>query len=113
MIRVAIHRESGGRIREFQVKGHAEYDEPGKDIVCAGVSAVTVGTVNAIEALLQVQLKARMKHGLLKVDVPDLSDEAMIDKVQLLLESMVVMLQSIEQSYGAYIAIQYNNEARR
>ncbi|MDQ1912403.1 ribosomal-processing cysteine protease Prp [Paenibacillus sp. GD4] len=112
MIRVAIRRESGGRIQRFQVDGHAQYDEPGKDIVCAGVSAVTVGTVNAIEALLKVQLKTHMKHGLLKVDIPEL-EEPLRDQVQLLLESMVVMLQSIEQSYGAYIALKDTNQARR
>ncbi|WP_437177576.1 ribosomal-processing cysteine protease Prp [Heyndrickxia camelliae] len=43
-----------GKIMSFQSEGHAYYDEPGKDIVCAGVSAVTFGTVNSIEALLGI-----------------------------------------------------------
>lgn len=106
MIRVAIKRASDGRIQSFRVKGHALYDEPGKDIVCAGVSAVTVGTVNAVEALLGLELQAITKHGLLEVTVPDRLEDALSEKVQMLLESMVVMLQSIEQSYGAYIAMQ-------
>jgi len=105
MIRVTIKRRPDGRIGSFRVKGHALYGDPGKDIVCAGVSAVTVGTVNAVEAVLGIGLEANMKHGLLEVDVPGQADEALAEKVQLLLESMVVMLQSIEQSYGAYIAL--------
>jgi uncharacterized protein len=113
MIRVSIERESSGRIRQFHVEGHAFYDEPGKDIVCAGVSAVTVGTVNAVEALLAIELKARMKHGMLKVEIPDSGAADTEDKVQLLLESMVVMLQSIAQSYGEYIALQDTKQARR
>jgi uncharacterized protein YsxB (DUF464 family) len=106
MIRVTIKRKPDGRIQSFRVKGHALYDESGKDIVCAGVSAVTVGTVNAVEALLGLELQVETKHGLLYAEVADLTDEALSSKAQLLLEAMVVMLQSIEQSYGAYIALQ-------
>lgn len=104
MINVTIRRGQDGKIERFRVEGHAYYDDPGKDIVCAGVSAVTVGTVNAIEALLGLELKTRVENGFLQADIPsgNLDPDG---KVQLLLESMVVMLQSIEQSYGAYIAI--------
>jgi uncharacterized protein YsxB (DUF464 family) len=110
MIRVKIRRKSDGLIESFQVKGHAMYDESGKDIVCAGVSAVTVGTVNSVEALLGVQLKASSKLGLLDVNVPDEVEGVLNEKVQMLLESMVVMLQTIEQSYGEYIALQDNKK---
>ncbi|WP_282941283.1 ribosomal-processing cysteine protease Prp [Paenibacillus sp. RC67] len=106
MIRVTIKRRPDDQIESFRVKGHALYGDPGKDIVCAGVSAVTVGTVNSVEAVLGIELKANVKHGLLDVRVPGHLDEADLEKVQLLLESMVVMLKSIEQSYGAYIALQ-------
>jgi uncharacterized protein YsxB (DUF464 family) len=112
MIRIRIDRKPDGRIGSFRVKGHAQYDEPGKDIVCAGVSAVTVGMVNAVEALLGVELQAGTKHGLLDVLIPDNLDEALNEKVQLLLEAMVVMLHSIEQSYGTYIAIQDRSKTK-
>ncbi|NOU96034.1 ribosomal-processing cysteine protease Prp [Paenibacillus sp. LMG 31456] len=106
MIRVTVKRKPDGCIESFRVKGHALYDESGKDIVCAGVSAVTVGTVNAVEALLGLELQVVTEHGLLHVQVADNLDAELKAKVQLLLESMIVMLQSIEQSYGAYIALQ-------
>ncbi|WP_281889029.1 ribosomal-processing cysteine protease Prp [Paenibacillus sp. YYML68] len=106
MIRIAIYRNTSGRIEWYEVDGHAEFDEAGKDIVCAGVSAVTVGTVNAIEALTGVKPGVRMKHGMLKVNALAAADAETDAKVQLLLEGMIVMLTSIEQSYGAYIAMQ-------
>jgi uncharacterized protein YsxB (DUF464 family) len=112
MIQVTMKRKPDGTIESFRVKGHALYDESGKDIVCAGVSAVTVGTVNAVEVLLGVELQAGTKHGLLDVRIPDSLDDALSEKVQLLLEAMVVMLQSIEQSYGTYIAIRDNTKTR-
>ena len=39
MTRCEFHTE-GERITGFSVSGHSDYDEPGKDIVCAAVSAV-------------------------------------------------------------------------
>lgn len=103
MIQVKIERGSDGRIRSFAVKGHAAYADPGEDIVCAGVSAVTVGTVNAIEALLGVTMDSQMENGFLQASVP--ATEGNKPEVQLLLESMIVMLQSIEESYGEHVAV--------
>ena len=49
MISVRITRASAeGTIVGFEIKGHANYAKRGEDIVCAGVSAVSVGTVNEI-----------------------------------------------------------------
>lgn len=48
MIRVRIKRKKNGNISSFQMSGHAEFAEYGQDIVCAGASAVSFGTVNAI-----------------------------------------------------------------
>jgi uncharacterized protein YsxB (DUF464 family) len=107
MIRVTVARNAkDGLIQSFRVEGHAEYDVPGKDIVCAGVSAVAVGAVNAIEALTGAKLKVKTKHGYLHAVVPKIDRTDASEKVQLLLESMVVSLRTIEQSYGAYIAMQ-------
>ncbi|MEX2415644.1 MAG: ribosomal-processing cysteine protease Prp [Paenibacillaceae bacterium] len=105
MIRVDIRRRSDRFICGFTVTGHAEYDVPGKDIVCSGVSAVTIGTVNAVEALLQLDLTPTVDSGYLSVEVPETMDPIIFQKCQLLLESMVVMLRGIETSYQTYITI--------
>lgn len=106
MIQVQIERRSADRaILSFSVEGHALFAEDGKDIVCAGVSAITVGTVNAVETLTGVVLKHIMHKGLLKVSIPDLHGEPEWAKIQLILESMVVMLATIQRTYGSYIAI--------
>lgn len=108
MIRVNIEQQSSDEsILSFSVDGHANYDESGKDIVCAGVSAVTVGTINAAEALLDVKMDVMMEHGLLKAVVPNHLDDSIYAQLQLQLKSMIVMLQSIEQSYGQYMSMTY------
>ena len=98
MIIVSILRQKDDNIVGFKVSGHANYADSGKDIVCAGVSAITVGTVNSIEELTGTVMKSKVKSGFLKTEVSE--------QVQLLLSSMVVMLKSIEDSYGTYIQIQ-------
>ncbi|QHW34181.1 ribosomal-processing cysteine protease Prp [Paenibacillus rhizovicinus] len=108
MITVSITRQSAAdsRIVSFAIEGHAKFANPGKDIVCAGVSAVSVGTVNAIEALAGVELPASMKSGWLRSEIPAGEHTADSDaKTQLLLESMIVMLDSIAASYGKYVVI--------
>ncbi|WP_442603485.1 ribosomal-processing cysteine protease Prp [Paenibacillus sp. KN14-4R] len=108
MIRVTIRRKDvkDSAITSFKVEGHANYDEHGKDIVCAAVSAITVGTVNSIEALTRVTPKTKVKSGLLQVEIPQGIDSQVAERVSLLLDSMVVMLNSIEETYSEHINVQ-------
>ncbi|WP_242457562.1 ribosomal-processing cysteine protease Prp [Insulibacter thermoxylanivorax] len=100
-------RDQDGMIIGYSVDGHAQYDEPGKDIVCAGTSAIAVGTYNAIESLLGLKPKYVMRKGKMRVDLTGLaiSDEETRQRLNLLLESMIVMMKTIEASYGDYIAV--------
>ncbi|MEK4512444.1 MULTISPECIES: ribosomal-processing cysteine protease Prp [Paenibacillus] len=106
MIVVSILRRQDNGIEGFEVKGHANYAKAGQDIVCAGVSAVTVGTVNSIEALTGIVMDSEMKNGFLNASLPSTVQPQAKDQAQLLLASMVVMLKGIEGSYGKYIKIQ-------
>jgi uncharacterized protein YsxB (DUF464 family) len=106
MIRVDIRRNVDRSINGFTVSGHADFDIPGKDIVCSGVSAVTIGTVNAIEALLGLDVNPQVKRGYINVNSCKAKDDDQHRMLQLLLESMVVMLQGIESSYGSYVKLQ-------
>ena len=106
MIKVTIKRSVDRSIIGFTLSGHAEYDEPGKDIVCAGVTAVAFGTVNSIEALLKLELNPKTpQRGHLEVEIPDTPDAKSNEHMQLLLESMVVMLKGIASSYGKYVKL--------
>lgn len=106
MIKVTfVRREGSGEVVSFRIEGHAQYAKPGKDIVCAAVSAISVGTVNSIEALAGVQLPATMKSGWLQSDIPHGVDASVNERVQLLIESMAVMLGTIAESYGRHVVI--------
>lgn len=106
MVKVEIIRSaSNGEIISYISEGHANYDGHGKDIVCAGVSAVTFGTVNSIEALLEIVPEHTIYEGFLKIVIPERIEPKNFEQVQLLLESMVVMLKSIQESYGEFLTI--------
>lgn len=108
MIRVAVYTEASGEITAFEVDGHAHYADPGQDIVCAGVSAVTIGTTNALEKLLEIDPDVEAaENGYLYVRLPQIDDRNVKDKAQLLLRSMLITLESIEQSYGSYVKVHY------
>lgn len=108
MITVMIERNHAGRIRRFSVSGHAGFDDPGKDIVCAGVSAVTVGAVNAVEKLTGLVPKAEMRGGWLSAEAPEDGGSRRESQAQLLLEGMIASLETIADAYGAYVQIQEN-----
>ena len=108
MIRMTINRKKTGFIHSFVLEGHAGFAKHGEDIVCAGASAISFGTVNSIIKLTGVNPDINMgESGFLQCTIPEnLSDEVQ-EKVQLLLEGMVVSLQTIEQDYGKHIKITF------
>ena len=88
-----------GNVDSLTVSGHALYANPGKDIVCAGVSAVVVGGVNALDPY----------DSYVKVTVNDESINFKTTKVekesQIILNTILVQLETIEKSYKKFIKI--------
>jgi uncharacterized protein YsxB (DUF464 family) len=86
-------------IKSVTTKGHANYDEYGKDIVCAGVSAVMVGSLNAIIEMTGITPKYSMKDGYLSMEVA--ADEL----TQQIVKVMLIQLKSIQESYPKNVHI--------
>lgn len=108
MIRVHIERTAKGKVSSFTMEGHAGFAEHGHDIVCAGASAVAFGSVNAIMALTGIEPAIEQSEsGYLKCSFPDQLSEDTSNQVQLLLEGMIVSLQTIERDYKSHIKITF------
>lgn len=105
MITVTIVRDGRDHISAFSVAGHARYKDPGKDIICAGVSAVSIGAVNAVEKLTGLVPEVEAEAGWLSASAPVSGDPARDGQVQLLLEGMIVALESIADEYGKFVKI--------
>lgn len=107
MIQVTVYR-SNNLMTAFELSGHAESGPYGYDLVCAGVSAVSIGAVNAVMELCEVDLEIKQgaEGGYLHVSLPDSLESESMTKVQLLFEGMLISLKSIEQEYNQFINIQ-------
>lgn len=84
----------------ISIKGHAHYAEPGKDIVCAGVSVLAQNLVASIEALTTDEIQYDMQPGSVEIKYRNLSEAA-----QLLIDSFLVGARMIEETYPAYVRI--------
>ena len=89
----------GKEVKSLTVSGHANYDKYGKDIVCAGVSAVVTGGINALEEQVN-NIEIINEDNKLGVKVINSND-----KIQIILNTILVQLQTIENSYKKYIKI--------
>lgn len=100
MIKVQVKKHHH-QIVYLSVVGHALYDEHGKDIVCAGVSAVTLGSFNSlIEHGFEKQLQFDMDEGKATVEVLENEHD-----IQVILETLIISLRSIEETYQEYIRV--------
>lgn len=95
MIKISIKN------KKIIIKGHANYDEYGKDIVCASCSSIVITSINAA----------------LRIDSKSLSYEEAKDKltitilndnkyVQILIENMLAMLKELVLTYKENIKIE-------
>ena len=89
----------GKDVKSLTVSGHANYDEYGKDIVCAGVSAIVTGGINALEPHIKniEIINESNKLGVIVIE----SNEV----IQVILNTMLTQLETIENSYKKYIKI--------
>jgi uncharacterized protein YsxB (DUF464 family) len=94
MVKVSISKD------KIVVSGHANYDEYGKDFVCAAVSATVLTTINAILSIDKSSINA-IEGDELIIEIK--KHDEITDK---LITNMVNSLKEIEKDYSKYIKIQ-------
>ena len=83
MIHVTILK-AGHQYKGFICVGHAGYAREGYDIICSAVSALTINTINSLEQFTEDDFEA----------------EQASEKAELLMKSLVLGLQTVEEEYG-------------
>lgn len=99
MINVLIKKD-GKKVTCLEIKGHAHSDEYGKDLVCAGVSAIITGGLNNLHDLDNYEILFEEGHVKLKV----LEDISAHDEV--VIETIITSLQTVEESNKKFVKIQ-------
>ncbi len=108
MIQAVIYRNRKHHICGFEVSGHAGYAEEGQDIVCAAVTVLVLNTVNALEQFTKTDFQCEAdesKGGFLSVWFPEIKKGIEDADTQLLLKTMILGLENMEQEYGRYITL--------
>jgi uncharacterized protein len=71
VLEVIFYRDSRDRLSSVFAHGHAEFAEPGEDIVCAAVSAILQGLRLGLEAYAGLPLDAAQESGELHLRWPE------------------------------------------
>ena len=105
MITVDITVNDEGKVTDVVMDGHANHGEYGHDIVCAGASAVLFGSVNAIMGLTSEKPDINYEDdgGYFQIRSVDTNNK----EAQLILQAMLVSLQTIEEEYNENIKLNY------
>ena len=101
MIQAIVSKDSHNNYKSFSCKGHADYDQSGKDIICSAVSMITINTINSIEQFTDCKFKGEMSNGNLFwefIEEPD-------DKTVLLMDSLVLGLNQLQEENSNYIKL--------
>ena len=98
MIHVTIFQNKYKECVGFQTEGHAEYADPGQDIVCAAASILVINTINAIEEFTEDDA------GMISYHLNHPSKDA-----QLLLNTMILGLEQMvdDDNYAEYIDLTF------
>ena len=98
----------------LSAEGHAGYDEPGKDIICAGVSSVTMALLNILlndethdKAEAETKFKLDVKNGQVMIrSSPILAAKFDRLKVRAYFKMAVIGLQALADEYPEHITIE-------
>jgi hypothetical protein len=94
----AVIVKRDGRTVNLRCEGHAYYDDPGRDIVCAAVSVLVINTINSIEKFCHYKVKMNSKEesGLIDCSFP----KPLPEGGELLIDSLCLGLSQIMNNYG-------------
>ena len=97
---IIVSRHDSG----ISITGHAHYAEPGKDIVCAGISTLVQSLIQSIEELTKDKIQYVMSPGKVDINFGNLSEHA-----QLLVDSFFVGVGLIADNYQNNVTVQALN----
>ena len=102
MIKIKL-RKDNNKVKEIIIKGHALYDDFGKDIVCAAASSTVITSINASLLINDKSLSYVEDDGL---DIKVLSGDEVTTKI---IDNMLSNLEELAKAYPKNIQIKEEN----
>ena len=100
MIKIVIKRdESSQKITSIEVKGHSGKDVKGKDLVCAAISAIMTGGMNALSDK-EYDFKLDSGHAYIKaLDIPSYYDAVVLRTIE-------TQFKTVEESEKDFVRVE-------
>ena len=95
MIAVSVRKDG------IEVSGHANYAEAGKDIVCAGMTALTQTLIRSMQGLTRDEIEYEVSPGRADIHYRNLSEEG-----RLLIDSFFIGVCLIADEFPEYVRIE-------
>lgn len=86
--------------KEITIKGHALYDDYGKDIVCSAVSSIVITTVNALISLDKESINYQLVNDKMVIQIKKDNRTTLI-----LINNMISLLIKLSQDYPKNIQV--------
>lgn len=111
MINITITKQ-GELIYAIQAKGHSGYSNAGSDIICSAVSTLTQNCEKGLKELLKIDTEFVLDEAqpYLFVALPKSLTEQEMHDAQIILNSTVLGLKDLADSYPKYISIKEKQE---
>lgn len=97
----AIFQRQGGSLLGVRVSGHAEYADPGQDIVCASVSSAVMLTANTITEIFHIPAEVSAEGDAVIIHLSD-GDQTGIR----LLDGLYLHLTEIQNEFPGNLKLQ-------
>ena len=94
MIEVSVRKD------RVSVIGHSGYDQPGRDVVCAGVTALCQTLVGSIESLTEDAIEYEISPGRADIQYGNLSE-----KSKTLVDSFFIGICMIADEFPDYVRL--------
>jgi len=90
------------RVKENQIiiEGHSNYNDYGKDIVCASISSIIITTINGLLKIDKDCINYKDEEGFIKIDI--LKHDKYVD---ILIGNMIDLLKELEKQYKKNIKV--------
>lgn len=94
--------------QSFDISGHAEYNDEGLDIVCAGISATVITSLNLLSSLLKKSIKVSENEveGYIHAEIINYDfDSKTLDFMHLVVDNLIASLSEIESMYPNHLKV--------
>lgn len=110
MIEVKIFKGTDDKVKSLEVSGHAEYADYGKDIICAGVSALIETCILGLEKVAEIKPLVIKRAGYFSLKLPKDARDDLMERAYIIVDTTLLGLEDMSRSYPNYIRVETKKE---